>query len=92
MPDVMKIGGVTGWMRAVAMAQVHGIPISNHLFPEISAHLLSLLPAADWLEYSNWWNPILQSPLRIEEGMALADAAPGTGVAWNEEAVERYSA
>lgn len=27
MPDVMKIGGVTGWLRAAALAQTRGIPI-----------------------------------------------------------------
>jgi mandelate racemase len=41
MPDVMKIGGVTGWQRAAALAQVHGLRVSSHLWPEISAHPLS---------------------------------------------------
>ena len=36
MPDVMKIGGVTGWLRAAALAQTHGIRMSSHIFPEIS--------------------------------------------------------
>jgi mandelate racemase len=80
-----------GWIRAIALAQANSIPVSNHLFPEISAQLLCLLPTADWLEYSNWWNPILEAPLKIQDGMAIADTAPGTGVTWNEEAVERYS-
>ncbi|MBI3302147.1 MAG: hypothetical protein HYZ72_08750 [Deltaproteobacteria bacterium] len=40
MPDAMKIGGVTGWLRAAALAELAGLPISSHLFPEISAHLL----------------------------------------------------
>jgi mandelate racemase len=30
MPDVMKIGGVTGWMRAAALGETHGIRLSNH--------------------------------------------------------------
>jgi len=33
MPDVMKIGGVIGWMRAAALGEVHGIRLSNHLCP-----------------------------------------------------------
>jgi mandelate racemase len=92
MPDVMKIGGVTGWLRASALAQTQGIRISNHLWPEISAQLLCVTPTAHWLEYADWWNPILQEPLRIENGMTNVVGATGTGVVWNEEAVMRFLA
>src|SRR5262249_21152266 len=77
MPDVMKIGGVTGWLRAAALAQANGVRVSNHIFPEISAQLLCATPNAHWLEYSDWWNPILESPLEIRDGMAVVDAAEG---------------
>ena len=90
MPDVMKIGGVTGWMRAAAMAAARNIRISNHLWPEISAQLLCATPTAHWLEYADWWNPIVSEPLQLHSGMAHVDGATGTGVAWNEGAVEKY--
>ncbi len=90
MPDVMKIGGVTGWLRAASLAQTRGIRLSNHLWPEISAQLLCATPTAHWLEYTDWWNPVLREPLRIEHGMADVSAASGTGVEWNEKAVEKF--
>jgi mandelate racemase len=68
MPDVMKIGGVTGWLRAAALAHAKGIQVSNHLWPEISARLLCCTPTAHLLEYADWWNPILTEPLRVEKG------------------------
>ena len=46
MPDVMKIGGVTGWMRAAALAEAYSIPLSNHLWPEMSAQLMCAIPTA----------------------------------------------
>ncbi len=92
MPDVMKIGGVTGWLRASMIAQQHGIRVSNHLWPEISAQLLSLTPTAHWLEYADWWNPIFREPLRLENGMAISEGATGTGTEWDEAAVARYAA
>jgi mandelate racemase len=92
MPDVMKIGGVTGWLRAAALAQAKGVPVSSHLWPEISAQLLCVTPTAHWLEYADWWNPILAEPLQVQDGMAVGGAAVGTGVAWDEKAVERSSA
>jgi len=92
MPDVMKIGGVTGWLRAATLAHARGLRVSNHLWPEISARLLCCTPTAHWLEYADWWNPILVEPLRIEQGMAMVDDAIGTGVEWNEDAVRRFAA
>jgi mandelate racemase len=89
MLDVMKIGGVTGWLRAAAMAAVQGIPVSSHLWPEISAQLLSVTPTAHWLEYADWWNIVLSEPLRIEDGMAIPQQAAGSGVDWNEEGISR---
>ena len=92
MPDVMKIGGVSGWLRAATLAHAKGMRMSNHLWPEISARLLCCTPTAHLLEYADWWNPILAEPLRIEKGMAIIDDAFGTGVEWNEDAVSRFSA
>jgi mandelate racemase len=92
MPDVMKIGGVTGWLRAAALAHVHGLRVSNHLWPELSARLLCCTPTAHWLEYADWWNPILAEPLRVDKGMAIVDDTIGTGVEWNEDAVRRFAA
>ena len=90
MPDAMKIGGVTGWQRAAALAEADGLAISSHLFPEVSAHLLAASPTAHWLEYVDWAEPVLQSPLRIESGEAVITDAPGTGIDWNEEQVARF--
>jgi mandelate racemase len=88
MPDVMKIGGVTGWMRAAALASAKGIRMSNHLWPELSARLLCCTPTAHWLEYADWWNQILAAPLHVERGMAFVDDAPGCGIDWNEAALQ----
>ncbi len=89
MLDVMKIGGVTGWLRAAALAAAHGLPVSSHLWPEISWQLLAATPTAHWLEYADWWNIIVAEPLRIENGLAVPQGARGTGVEWNEEGISR---
>jgi mandelate racemase len=90
MLDIMKIGGVTGWLSAAALSEAHNIPLSNHLWPEISAQLMCRSPMAHYLEYADWWNPILEEPLRVEHGMATVEAAAGSGVSWNEKAVTRF--
>lgn len=92
MPDAVKIGGVTGWLRAIALAEPIGMPISSHLFPELSAHLLAITPTCHWLEYMDWANAILHEPLTIKDGHAVIAGAPGNGLAWNEKSVEKYLA
>jgi mandelate racemase len=92
MLDAMKIGGITGWMRAASLAAVHGIPVSSHLWPEISWQLLCVTPTAHWLEYTDWWNMIVAEPLGIESGMAISRQTVGTGVEWNEESIGRCGA
>lgn len=92
MPDVMKIGGVSGWLRAAALAEAAGLPMSSHLFPEISAHLLAITPTAHWLEYVDFASPILNEPIQFENGNAIISDKPGIGLSWNEEAVQRYLA
>ena len=87
MPDVMKIGGVTGWQRAAAIAATRGLRVSNHLWPEISARLLAVTPTAHWLEYADWWNDIMREPLAIRDGMTDVGDTPGSGVDWNEAAI-----
>ena len=51
MIDAMKIGGITGWIEASSLARAAGWPVSSHLFPEASAHLLCADPGAHWLEW-----------------------------------------
>lgn len=90
MPDLERIGGVTGWQRAAALASAAGIEMSSHIFPEVSAHLLAATPTSHWLEYVDWAAPILAEPLRIVDGMAHVPDRPGSGVSWAPDAVERY--
>jgi len=90
MPDVQRIGGVTGWLRAAAIAHAYGMEMSSHLFPEYSAHLLAVTPTRHWLEYVDWAAPVLAEPLQIRDGQALVPTRPGSGITWNEDAVKHY--
>jgi len=91
MPDAQRIGGVTGWMRAAALAQGAGMAMSSHLFPEVSSHLLAVTPTCHWLEYVDWADPILEEPARLKDGHVQISEQPGIGMQWDEKAVKRYS-
>lgn len=90
MPDLIRIGGVTGWQHAAELAAAHRIRLSSHLFPEVSAHLLAVSPTQQWLEYVDWAAPILQEPLQVVDGCVMPSRGPGTGLNWDARAVARY--
>jgi 2-dehydropantoate 2-reductase len=90
MPDVARIGGVTGWMAAARIAAARGTPMSSHLMPELSGHLLAATPTCHWLEYVDWADVLVQQPLRVENGAAIVADRPGTGLVWDDAAVARH--
>jgi mandelate racemase len=91
MPDLERIGGVTGWRRAAEIAAARRVPMSSHLFPEVSAHLLVATPTCHYLEYVDWADVLVREPLVIRDGHALLPSRPGNGLVWDEDAVARYA-
>ncbi|HEX4986573.1 MAG TPA: enolase C-terminal domain-like protein [Burkholderiales bacterium] len=90
MPDLMRIGGVSGWLRAAPVAAAAGIQVSTHLYPEFSAHVMRVTETAHWLEWQDYANPILERPFEVRDGFIHIPDVPGSGVAWNEDAVGRF--
>jgi mandelate racemase len=90
MPDLERIGGITGWCEAAAIAHSHNLKMSSHLFPEVSVHLLAATPTCHFLEYVDWADVLLEEPLVIADGHAQISARPGNGMTWDKKAVEHY--
>ena len=89
MLDVMKIGGITGWLRAAGQADAASLPVSSHIFVEASAHALTVTPTAHWLEYLDVAGAVLAEPCAPVGGCVTA-RGPGLGLTWNEAAVARH--
>ncbi|MEJ8855613.1 enolase C-terminal domain-like protein [Variovorax robiniae] len=91
MPDFMRIGGVTGWMRAAGIAGTAGVPMSTHFYPEVGAHVMRVTESAHWLEWIDWVNPVLQKPYEVKNGQVVIPDAPGLGMEWDEDFVRSAS-
>jgi mandelate racemase len=89
MPDLMKVGGITGWLRVAGQAEAASIPMSSHLFAEASAHMLAVTPTAHWLEVLDLARAVLTEPIKIVDG-AVTARGPGLGLTWDEAAVTKY--
>jgi mandelate racemase len=89
MPDLMRIGGVSGWLRAAPIAAAAGIQISTHLYLEVSAHLMRVSETAHWLEWQDWADPIVKEPFPVKAGFIDIPDRPGAGIEWNEKEIAR---
>jgi mandelate racemase len=89
MPDLMKVGGITGWLNVAGQADAASIPMSSHILPEASAHVLAVTPTAHWLEVLDFAGAVVANPLKIENG-TLTARGPGLGLEWNEAAIAKY--
>lgn len=90
--DVMKLGGVSGWLQTLGLTRAAGMLTSSHAFPELSAHLLGVTPTGHYLEYIDHAGPILRQPIQIQDGHAVIAEGPGSGIEWDDAAVERAAA
>jgi mandelate racemase len=91
MMELMKIGGVSGWLRGARIAEIASRPVSAHIFQEVSAHLMCVTPGAHFLEYVTLADPILTHPLQLKDGMAIVRDAPGSGLDWDLDAVRHFA-
>lgn len=91
MPDLMRIGGVSGWLRSAPIASALGIQVSTHLYPEVCAHLLRVTETAHWLEWQDWAYPVLREPFELSGGRLTVPDRQGCGIEWDEQAVRRLA-
>ena len=90
MIDIMKIGGVTGWISAAGQAEAASLPLSSHTFIEASAHTMASAPTASWFEYLDLAGHVLTEPLVPNKGKVVP-RGPGLSLEWDAKAVHKYA-
>ncbi|MBI2156354.1 MAG: mandelate racemase/muconate lactonizing enzyme family protein [Candidatus Rokubacteria bacterium] len=92
MPDLQRMGGVTGFLDAAALCQAWHQPVSSHLFTETSCHLLAAAPNGLILEHMPWWDALFTEPLSVADGHVLVPERPGIGLELSAPALARFKA
>ena len=90
MIDVLRSGGITGWMKIAGMAEAFNVPVVNHLCPELSVHLVAAIPHGLTVEYMPWSGKLFEEvPLPVKGELSVPDK-PGHGLKFDQAAMKRY--
>ncbi|WP_454853476.1 mandelate racemase/muconate lactonizing enzyme family protein [Rhizobium binxianense] len=90
MPDLQRVGGVSEFIKVGALAAAHDLPVSSHLFPEMSLQLMAALPNATLLEHVDWFSPLYDRQMQLVDGHFLLPEEPGWGFSLDRKALERF--
>jgi L-alanine-DL-glutamate epimerase-like enolase superfamily enzyme len=92
MPDLQRMGGVTGYLKAVNLCEAYQTPVSSHLFAEASGPVLATAPHGVILEHMDWWEALFDDRLAIVDGTVVLPDRPGIGLGLHRAALARYRA
>lgn len=87
-PDILRLGGVEGWLDSAALAQAHHLPVLAHYYKEYDAPLAATIPNAAGVESFDWVDGLIDKPLRIESGYAYPSDEPGWGFRFKESCLK----
>lgn len=91
MVDLLRVGGITEWRKAAAIAETFNVPVASHLLPEIAVHLVAAVPNGLTVEYMPWSLPLFRETPRVEDGLMVVPQKPGLGLELDEEKVSRWA-
>ena len=90
MIDLLRVGGITQWMKVAGMAEAFNLPVVSHLVPEIHVHLIAAIPNGLSVEYMPWTLALFEETPAIQDGQLLVPTKPGLGLAFDQAAIKRY--
>lgn len=88
--DVARVGGITPWLKVAHLAEAAGIAVCPHFLMELHCSLAGASPAVRYVEHIPQLRGVMTEALRVEDGLLFAPDAPGLGIAWDHDALDRY--
>jgi L-talarate/galactarate dehydratase len=90
MIDVLRVGGITQWMKVAGMAEAFNVPVVSHLVPEIHVHLIGAIPNGLTVEYMPWSLRLFEETPALVAGQLAVPGTPGLGLAFDQAALKRF--
>jgi L-alanine-DL-glutamate epimerase-like enolase superfamily enzyme len=92
MIDLIRVGGITQWVKVAGMAEAFNLPVVSHVIPEIHAHLVAAVPNGLTVEYMGWMLRLFEGVAALDHSEIVLSDRPGLGLTFNEETVQRFGA
>lgn len=90
MVDIVRVGGVTQWMKVAGMAEAFNLPIVSHVMPEILAHVVAACPNGLTVEYMPWMLALYEETPLVDNGEIVLPNTPGLGLKFDEKAIAAF--
>ena len=90
MPDLIRVGGITELLKMAHMAEAYDVPVTPHLFPEESMHLVGAIPNSTYVENMDWFSPLYKERIELKSGLIVLPQRPGFGFTFDPDVIERY--
>lgn len=90
MVDIVRVGGVSQWMKVAGMAEAFNLPIVSHVMPEILVHVVAACPNGLTVEYMPWMLDLYEETPAIENGELVLPDKPGLGLIFDEKAIAAF--
>jgi L-talarate/galactarate dehydratase len=85
-PDAARVGGITQFLKVLALADHKGLSLAPHFAMEIHVHLAAAYAREPWVEHFDWLDPLFNERLEIREGRMIVPGRPGIGVTLSDQA------
>jgi L-alanine-DL-glutamate epimerase-like enolase superfamily enzyme len=92
MIDLVRVGGITQWLKVAGMAEAFNLPVVSHLIPEVHVHLIGAVPNGLTVEYMPWLVPLFKEVPVQQNGELVMPTTPGLGLEFDQPTIERYRA
>jgi L-alanine-DL-glutamate epimerase-like enolase superfamily enzyme len=90
MIDLLRVGGITQWMKVAGMAEAFNMQVVSHLIPEIHIHLMAAIPNALTVEYMPWTHRLFEQVPPVQDGQLVVPQQPGLGLSFDQAAIRQY--
>ena len=90
MIDLVRVGGITQWLKVAGMAEAFNLPVVSHVIPEIHAHLVAAVPNGLTVEYMGWMLRLFEGTAALDNGELVLSDRPGLGLTFNQETINRF--
>jgi L-alanine-DL-glutamate epimerase-like enolase superfamily enzyme len=90
MIDLVRVGGITQWMKVAGMAEAFNVPVVSHLIPEMHVHLIAAIPHGLTVEYMPWTLRLFEETPAIEDGNIVVPQKPGLGLKFDAATLKKY--